>query len=99
MSMCVFFFIKQKTADELRISDWSSDVCSSDLSKGERHTGGLIGLAACGYGGAPAPVLSPRRCRQRRGAGALDMPGAQSKAEWLAVFVTFQPRPSHRPMR
>src|SRR3546814_7427057 len=30
MFFCVFFF-KQKTAYELRISDWSSDVCSSDL--------------------------------------------------------------------
>src|SRR3546814_3625545 len=29
---CVFFF-KQKTAYEMRISDWSSDVCSSDLSE------------------------------------------------------------------
>src|SRR3546814_18512755 len=29
--MCCFFF-KQKTAYELRISDWSSDVCSSDLA-------------------------------------------------------------------
>src|SRR3546814_10441236 len=29
--MC-FFFFKQKTAYEMRISDWSSDVCSSDLS-------------------------------------------------------------------
>src|SRR3546814_5450502 len=29
--MCVFFFFNQKTAYELRISDWSSDVCSSDL--------------------------------------------------------------------
>src|SRR3546814_5425282 len=29
--MCLFFF-KQKTAYEMRISDWSSDVCSSDLS-------------------------------------------------------------------
>src|SRR3546814_2853533 len=28
----LFFFFKQKTAYELRISDWSSDVCSSDLS-------------------------------------------------------------------
>src|SRR3546814_10910647 len=28
--MC-FFFFKQKTAYEMRISDWSSDVCSSDL--------------------------------------------------------------------
>src|SRR3546814_4907846 len=29
--MNFFFFYKQKTAYELRISDWSSDVCSSDL--------------------------------------------------------------------
>src|SRR3546814_4293454 len=29
---CVFFFFKQKTAYEMRISDWSSDVCSSDLA-------------------------------------------------------------------
>src|SRR3546814_5252936 len=28
----MFFFCKQKTAYEMRISDWSSDVCSSDLS-------------------------------------------------------------------
>src|SRR3546814_7768107 len=30
--LVLFFFFKQKTAYELRISDWSSDVCSSDLS-------------------------------------------------------------------
>src|SRR3546814_3092326 len=29
--MLIFFFFKQKTAYEMRISDWSSDVCSSDL--------------------------------------------------------------------
>src|SRR3546814_12232416 len=29
--MYLFFFFKQKTAYEMRISDWSSDVCSSDL--------------------------------------------------------------------
>src|SRR3546814_3679463 len=29
---CLFFFFKQKTAYEMRISDWSSDVCSSDLA-------------------------------------------------------------------
>src|SRR3546814_5888155 len=28
---CCFFFFKQKTAYEMRISDWGSDVCSSDL--------------------------------------------------------------------
>src|SRR3546814_8142558 len=32
---CSFFFFKQKTAYEMRISDWSSDVCSSDLKRGE----------------------------------------------------------------
>src|SRR3546814_6429172 len=33
MSIAVFFFFfKQKTAYEMRISDWSSDVCSSDLA-------------------------------------------------------------------
>src|SRR3546814_4417381 len=30
-----FFFLKQKTAYEMRISDWSSDVCSSDLGQPE----------------------------------------------------------------
>src|SRR3546814_1218076 len=30
-----FFFFKQKTAYEMRISDWSSDVCSSDLSRSD----------------------------------------------------------------
>src|SRR3546814_7697231 len=37
-----FFFFKQKTAYEMRISDWSSDVCSSDLAHhGARlHRGG-----------------------------------------------------------
>src|SRR3546814_14307911 len=37
----MFFFFKQKTAYELRISDWSSDVCSSDLqgSDGVRRNG------------------------------------------------------------
>src|SRR3546814_1353067 len=30
----LFFFFKQKTAYEMRISDWSSDVCSSDLLSG-----------------------------------------------------------------
>src|SRR3546814_4451769 len=32
--VCVFFFLKQKTAYEMRISDCSSDVCSSDLVEG-----------------------------------------------------------------
>src|SRR3546814_3160180 len=33
-----FFFFKQKTAYEMRISDWSSDVCSSDLLREDLRT-------------------------------------------------------------
>src|SRR3546814_7401640 len=33
LCFCFFFFFKQKTAYEMRISDWSSDVCSSDLDR------------------------------------------------------------------
>src|SRR3546814_5641272 len=32
LRLLLFFFFKQKTAYDMRISDWSSDVCSSDLS-------------------------------------------------------------------
>src|SRR3546814_9861766 len=37
---CLFFFVKQKTAYEMRISDWSSDVCSSDLADFVVDSGG-----------------------------------------------------------
>src|SRR3546814_397958 len=39
----IFFFFKQKTAYEMRISDWSSDVCSSDLLR--HQLGGGRGIA------------------------------------------------------
>src|SRR3546814_9520546 len=44
-----FFFFKQKTAYEMRISDWSSDVCSSDLASPRRvgtahHAAVLVGI-------------------------------------------------------
>src|SRR3546814_5109318 len=73
--MTVFFFFKQKTAYEMRISDWSSDVCSSDL-----HTDGC-GDAAAGCRACPrreaAPGAHSGACRhdggqycQRRKLGA-----------------------------
>src|SRR3546814_11150392 len=37
MCFLFFFFFKQKTAYEMRISDWSSDVCSSDLVGARQH--------------------------------------------------------------
>src|SRR3546814_7833973 len=42
--MYVFFFFKQKTAYEMRISDWSSDVCSSDLIGVVEHETGVQAL-------------------------------------------------------
>src|SRR3546814_6466602 len=47
-----FFFFKQKTAYEMRISDWSSDVCSSDLScaqKGDERSKEFIYKQCYGY--------------------------------------------------
>src|SRR3546814_7334944 len=55
--MYLFFFFKQKTAYEMRISDWSSDVCSSDLVR--------AGLAlklqgdVLGHVTEPGPLLEP----------------------------------------
>src|SRR3546814_7440294 len=43
-----FFFFKQKTAYEMRISDWSSDVCSSDL-KGDTENAPDFRLQAAGH--------------------------------------------------
>src|SRR3546814_6107520 len=53
-----FFFFKQKTAYEMRISDWSSDVCSSDLD-GRRHRGSA--RRAGPDRGLPARKRHPRR--------------------------------------
>src|SRR3546814_6356730 len=47
----LFFFFKQKTAYEMRISDWSSDVCSSDL---------LLALHHAGIAGQEAAALQHR---------------------------------------
>src|SRR3546814_7885883 len=53
--MCFFFvfFFKQKTAYEMRISDWSSDVCSSDLEQGV--------IQVIDRDGAVIPGVEPRR--------------------------------------
>src|SRR3546814_10578164 len=46
LGMMLVFFFKQKTAYEMRISDWSSDVCSSDLAEvGEVVLGGFKAMS------------------------------------------------------
>src|SRR3546814_3536343 len=62
----VFFFFKQKTAYEMRMSDWSSDVCSSDLGQRKPsftcRTGFLRGSTAIGSRIDPVGA-----CHQRLG--------------------------------
>src|SRR3546814_11532215 len=57
----VFFFFKQKTAYEMRISDWSSDVCSSDLRDILAH---LVSGAVAGDGEHQWPVVAAGTKRQ-----------------------------------
>src|SRR3546814_17885594 len=57
-SLFFFFFFKQKTAYEMRISDWSSDVCSSDL----------LGYADGGGGGDRGQSCAGGKSRWRTGA-------------------------------
>src|SRR3546814_7334639 len=57
MLLFVFFFFKQKTAYEMRISDWSSDVCSSDLIIGfEQQTHVQLRGARCTRDTVAAPA-------------------------------------------
>src|SRR3546814_1631620 len=59
--MFLFFFFKQKTAYEMRISDWSSDVCSSDL--GDHPCGAMTSSYTYGPGSRPTGRAAPGGCR------------------------------------
>src|SRR3546814_10552738 len=68
-----FLFFKQKTAYEMRISDWSSDECSSDLDRKLGHP--ISPSAGCGEGkkpvgreispGSPREEIGRASCRER----------------------------------
>src|SRR3546814_6561740 len=51
---CFVFFFKQKTAYEMRISDWSSDVCSSDLSSSLQGRLPVAGQRISPFGAYPS---------------------------------------------
>src|SRR3546814_1441860 len=53
----LFFFFKQKTAYEVRISDWSSDVCSSDLHFLNIPRGSNAAMAASRISSIPWYIL------------------------------------------
>src|SRR3546814_3219121 len=64
--MVVFVFVKQKTAYEMRISDWSSDVCSSDLDGAVREGDQPVGRTPRHLrpGRRPQPEFRPHLGRQ-----------------------------------
>src|SRR3546814_20762032 len=61
LSFMMFFFFKQKTAYEMRISDWSSDVCSSDLDQQQ-----IVLHAKLGHSHPVALVEHAARWHRRR---------------------------------
>src|SRR3546814_6533917 len=80
MIFLLFFFFKQKTAYEMRISDWSSDVCSSDLfgadvdflvpnrfETGYGLSPAVVELACAHHGGKPDLIITvDNRSEERR---------------------------------
>src|SRR3546814_18884267 len=88
----IFFFFKQKTAYEMRISDWSSDVCSSDLRK---------------HGKRPPSALraSRRNVRQpetrKTGRASIPSPVRQDRCSWAESHFDIEIRitdyPNDRP--
>src|SRR3546814_2288045 len=68
----IFFFFKQKTAYEMRISDWSSDVCSSDLDTPGNELSyitNLPSMAVTALYHGKATAASPEALPKKRGNG------------------------------
>src|SRR3546814_2340492 len=61
------YFVKQKTADEMRISDWSSDVCSSDLL-----TATVVSLSQIANAARPSIVVCSGKAHLFPGCAAVE---------------------------
>src|SRR6184192_3012335 len=90
-----FFFFKQKTAYEMSIGDWSSDVCSSDLvdNRGKlteiyplNPSGSPQGIAGVTTTDGRFTILMPHPERGFRAAQHSWHPGWQEDAPWLRMF-------------
>src|SRR5213082_477078 len=87
MFLFFFFFFKQKTAYEIVSGDWSSDVCSSDLTTAEatRAVGGLLilGLVA-------APAGMAHRLTTRPYTAMVLSAGAATFAMWAGLIISYE---------
>src|SRR3546814_1428351 len=81
-----FFFFKQKTAYEMRISDWSSDVCSSDLVHGLP----FVFLDLLGLLGIPFFFLHLNGQRDMVGITAQDLAQLPSVQKFILVIAQVQ---------
>src|SRR3546814_4499647 len=81
----VFFFFKQKTAYEMRISDWSSDVCSSDLPD---RNGADHAMVAMADGALPLPLhCSPKEARGPVAEAFADAAERARQEHWRLAYV------------
>src|SRR3546814_10972528 len=88
LSLFLFFFFKQKTAYEMRISDWSSDVCSSDLPADVREilTLGLAGIALSRYAGVWVAMKTIAEVVES--AASFDLPDPRSEERRVGKSVS-----------
>src|SRR3546814_4393771 len=95
-----FFFFKQKTAYEMRISDWSSDVCSSDLHSGPADApASKERPARHRTSEAELPWLAARRAwALHDGAGADAVGGGRAAAEPGAFEPDRRADTDHQPL-
>src|SRR3546814_5315780 len=84
MYLVCFFFFKQKTAYEMRISDWSSDVCSSDLPAPAADPARIAGRAAPQAGGRKTIVTA--KWWDAKGPRTIEL-GAKGQAELTGGFM------------
>src|SRR3546814_20766510 len=93
--MCFFFFFKQKTAYEMRISDWSSDVCSSDLPPPDRTARPDHGVERSDRRRCRR-AFQPRRAQGIRPSADLGDAGAQIRTRFALSPSTSSGEPCRR---
>src|SRR3546814_15010582 len=87
--MCLVFFFKQKTAYEMRISDWSSDVCSSDLDT-VTFSRGLFGKPR--NDAYIEKILRDLSLWDKRHSKILELSGGMKRRVMIAKALSHEPR-------